>query len=146
MMSSSAHEPLVEFRYVPPPTDRKFGTTIGIILLGFAALRWIVFEDSGWSTMALVALGTLLILSGLLAPHLLAPLNRGWMKLGMVLGAIVNPIILLLMFAILFVPLGLVLQAARRDVLQLARKRASDSYWNDRLTQTTGRGSLSDQF
>lgn len=134
----------MEFREVAPPSDRKFGLTLGSLFLLFAAARALVFGHWGTATNILAAIGVTLLLLGLVVPRVLGPVNRGWMALGMILAAIINPVVMLLMFAILFVPLGLFFRASGRDVLQLRPGTPRKSFWHDRLTE--GQGQLSDQF
>ena len=144
-MKPVSHETHVEFREVAPPSDRKFGVTIGAILIAFGAVRALVFDHTGLATDILLAVGAALVVLGLVAPRVLGPVNRGWMALGMLLAAVVNPLIMLLMFAVLFVPLGLVLRAGGRDVLQLRPRQKDATFWNDR-TSNQSAGTLSDQF
>lgn len=144
-MKPGSHETHVEFRHVDPPSDRKFGVTVGGILVAIGAVRGLLFGHYDLATTILFAVGGGLMLLGLVAPRLLGPLNRGWMALGMILAAIINPIIMLLMFLVLFVPLGLIMKAAGRDVLQLRPKAAGASYWHERSSEEAT-GTLSDQY
>ena len=144
-MKAASHETHVEFREVAPPSDRMFGVTVGLILIAIGAARALLFGHTGTATTILFAVGAALLIFGLVAPRLLGPLNRGWMALGMLLAAIINPIIMLLMFAVLFVPIALAMRAAGRDTLQLRPKRSGESYWHPRTTQHSA-GGLSDQF
>ena len=144
-MKTASHETHVEFREVAPPSDRKFGITVGAMLIAFGAVRALLFGHTGTATTILFAVGACLLLLGLVAPRVLGPVNRGWMALGMLLAAVVNPIVMLLMFATLFVPIGLVMRAAGRDTLQLRPKPAGQSYWHSRANEQST-GGLSDQF
>jgi hypothetical protein len=144
-MKAASHDTHVEFREVAPPSDRKFGVTVGAILVALGAIRALLFGHTGTATTILLAVGASLMLLGLIAPRVLGPVNRGWMALGMLLAAIVNPIIMLLMFVVLFVPIGLAMRATKRDTLQLRRRPAGQSYWHSRVNETST-GGLSDQF
>jgi hypothetical protein len=66
------------------------------------------------------------------AAHLLAPLNRAWTRLGLLLGRIVTPIVLGLMFFMSIVPIGLILRARGKDLLRLKFDRTAKSYWIER--------------
>ncbi len=62
---------------------------------------------------------------------LLARLNRAWFRLGGLMAAIVNPIVLGFIFFGLLTPVALVGRLCGRDELGL-RRRARDSYWISR--------------
>jgi hypothetical protein len=68
-------------------------------------------------------------LLALAAPKALRPLNRLWTQLGVFLARIVNPVITALLFAAVFVPVGLILQLRRRDPLQLRKDPGAPTYW-----------------
>jgi hypothetical protein len=119
-MRHGAHESYANDRRLKPPTDRKFGLTIGVILLAIAIARWLLGSHFAF-TMVCLAVGALLVLLGVLKPDVLAPLNKAWMKLGLLLAKFVNPIIMLVLFAMVFVPIALFMRVRGRD--QLGRKR-----------------------
>ncbi|MFB9268559.1 SxtJ family membrane protein [Bradyrhizobium erythrophlei] len=62
-------------------------------------------------------------------PSLLHPLNRLWMKLGLLLHKLVNPIIMGLLFYGTILPTGLVMRLRGRDLLRLKREADAASYW-----------------
>jgi len=144
-MTQGAHEAFVDRSAVPLPSNRRFGIIVGAILTAIGGARSVL----GWHhevNLILIGAGAVLVLLGLIAPALLAPLNHGWMKVGLILGAIINPLVMLVMFLVAFLPIALVMRAARRDALQLNRPPAVQSYWNDRSADSTVAGSLTDQF
>lgn len=144
-MKAGAHEGFVEHGPAKAPTDRKFGLTLGGLFLAFALVRW-WRGHAGPVTAAMVMAGATLLLFGLLAPRLLGPLNRAWMRLGAMLAAIVNPIVMLLMFALIFTPVALVMRLKGRDGLGLRRKPAGESYWHIRNPADPAADRLRHQF
>lgn len=142
-MTEGAHESFTDRSAVPLPSNRRFGLIIGGILLAFGVVRWLLGWSEGLNLILFVAGGALVIL-GLVAPKLLGPLNYGWMKIGLILGAIINPLVMLVMFIVAFLPMALIMRAARRDALQLHRRGKTESYWNER--SASGAGGLTDQF
>jgi hypothetical protein len=62
---------------------------------------------------------------------LLRPLNKGWMMLGLILGMIVSPIVLGVLFFLLLTPVSFVIRLWGRDELKLKRQR-SESFWRTR--------------
>jgi hypothetical protein len=59
----------------------------------------------------------------------LTPLNRAWMKLGELMGRVVNPLVLGLMFFGLFTPIALVMRAFGRDALCRRFDAQAPTYW-----------------
>lgn len=143
-MTSAAHERYVEYRQVAPPSNRSFGLTVGAILLAFVAIRALL-GHGGLVTTILLSMGAALVLVGLVAPDLLGVFNRMWMALGRVLAAVINPIIMLLIFVVLFVPIALIMKLKGRDILQLTRKAPEASYWHQG-SGTAPEERLKDQF
>jgi len=97
----------------------------------------------GLNTVSLVTLIAAILFAAatLLTPQSLAPLNRLWYGLGMLLGKIISPIVLGLIFFVLITPVSLVTRLFGRDELKM-RKRSVKSYWIDRSPP----GPLSDSF
>jgi len=64
-------------------------------------------------------------------PQALLPLNKAWFRLGLVLGSLVNPIVLGVIFFVVITPLGVSMRIFGRDELQL-RVADRDTHWNAR--------------
>jgi predicted membrane metal-binding protein len=69
---------------------------------------------------------------GLLAPRWLAPLNKVWFKFGMVLSAIVSPIVMGLLFFTAVTPMALIMRARKKDLLKCKFDPQAASYWIER--------------
>lgn len=127
-----------------PPSNRSFGFLVaGIfaILSGYAHYRGagalIVF---GWLFAGVVDL-----LVVLLCPQVLTPFNRAWFKLGELLGKIVSPVVLGVIFFVLIAPVGLIARMLGRDELRLKR-RPCHSYWVNRDPLGPAPDSFKNQF
>jgi len=139
----SAIEDLKRDEDVEIGSDRSFGIVFSVVftIIGFwplmfgRPLRW-------WSIG--VAVGFLLI--ALVIPRMLAPLNRIWMKFGLLLAAIISPIFLALLFYLVFMPIGLVVRMFGKDPLKLKMDRGTRSYWVDREPPGPPPGSIGNQF
>lgn len=90
-------------------------------ILGGGLLRW-------WA----LAIAAILLAITLMAPHLLRPLNRLWFRLGILLGAVIAPIVMALVYFVAFLPIGLILHAMGKDILKTRRQPELDSYWLER--------------
>ena len=78
-----------------------------------------------WTT----AIAAAFLAAAWLKPAALRPLNIVWMKFGLLLHSIVNPIVMGLLFFGTIWPTGLVMRLRGRDLLRLKREPASASYW-----------------
>lgn len=148
----STHESFAREEEIEGSTDRGFGLTVGGILLAIALLRiglgwWSSGAVTlGWVEWILGGIGAALVVFGLLAPAVLAPLNRGWMALGLLLFKVVNPIVLGLIFLVTIVPIGLLLRAFGKDPLRLKFEPEATSYWIDRDPPGPSPESMPQQF
>ena len=85
-------------------------------------------------------------LRGFLAPGLLRPLNLIWLKFGLVLHKIVNPIVMGLLFFVVFTPMGFIIRLAGKDLLKLKRDATAPSYWSPRQDSGGPEASMKNQF
>jgi Saxitoxin biosynthesis operon protein SxtJ len=108
---------------------RKFGLTVGIVLLLICV--FLFFKHKG-SYIYVGILGGLLILSGLIIPIILKPLNKVWMTLAILMGWVMTRIILIILFFIVLTPLGLIAKLFGKDFLDLKIERSRKSYWEIR--------------
>jgi len=129
----------------PPklPTNRKFGWFFAAVFAAVAAYAY----WGGWSTVSLVTLIAAILFAAatLLSPQSLAPLNRLWYGLGMLLGKIISPIVLGLIFFVLITPVSLVTRLFGRDELKM-KKRNVESYWVDRSPPGPQSDSFKNQY
>jgi hypothetical protein len=76
----------------------------------------------------------------------LSPLNRLWLRFGLLLHKIVSPLVLGIMFFLVITPIGLLMRAVGKDLLRLKFDKRSSSYWIERLPPGPPPESLKDQF
>ena len=67
------------------------------------------------------------------------------MRFGFILGMIVNPIVLGIIFFLTFTPISLIMRLFRRDELRLKIKKRS-SHWKDRKEQNANIDLFKQQF
>ncbi len=128
-MSMGTHEALVEHRALKTSSDRAFGLSVGLILLAIVGIRLWLNHGSHALNAALAGIGVLLTVLGIVAPHLLTSLNHWWTKLSLLIAAVVNPIVMLLMFVLVFLPIAIVMRIAGRDTLRRKPDADAQSYW-----------------
>ena len=125
-MDQSTHENFSRDEATSPGSDRTFGLVMAAALALVGAVN---FHHSGRLWPWELVLAVLLLAAALLKASLLNPLNRLWMKLGLVLHRIVNPIVMGLLFYGTIWPTGIVMRMRGRDLLRLKREPSSDTYW-----------------
>ena len=139
--ASHSHESLSSFRKVSAGSERKFGITVGLILAVLAIWPLVKHHHPRWW---MLTIGCALLVFGIVAPRILAPVNKLWFRLGMLLATVTNPIAMGLMFFFAVVPFGWYLRWRGRDLLRLRRDRETASYWISREPGETQ--ALSRQF
>ena len=108
------------------PSNRKFGVTMGLIAIFLGAGFFV--QDFRLLGYFLFSIGFMLSVVALRKAEVLSPLNRAWMRFGEMLGKVVSPILLSLLFFSIFVPVSLLFKLIGRDELKL-RRVPSTSYW-----------------
>ncbi len=122
---------------------RKFGLTVGIVLLA-VAIFLVVRGSHNWTIWA--AIGLILVLLALSAPSVLKPLNKVWMTLSVLLGWVMTRVILVLLFYVALTPTALMAKLFRKDVLERKIDRSAKSYWQKREPRNADRQSYERQF
>ena len=79
---------------------------------------------------------------GLLNVKILTPLNKAWIKFGEILGSIVSPIVMAIIFFGIITPTGLLLKLIGKDVLKLKQNK-KDTYWTEK---DNSNNSMKNQF
>lgn len=123
------HENLVRSEEIAGPSNRRFGLTIGAacgIIGGIRAL--LGHSHSGWWLGA----GLVAALFAIFWPAALSPFNRLWLKLGLVLHKIVNPVVMTVLFVSTTVPVGVLMRLCGKDTLRLRPRPDAASYWIER--------------
>lgn len=124
-------------------SDKAFGFVFGGFfavlgvypLIGGSPVRW-------WALL----LAVVFITAALARPQWLAPLNRFWNKLGLVLNRVVSPVALFLVYCLAVVPTGLLLRALGKDPLRLRMDPHAKSYWIDRKPPARADQQMKKQF
>ena len=78
-----------------------------------------------------------------LKPIIFKPLNKAWIKFGEILGSIIAPIIMALVYFIVLTPISLIVRLFGKDLLGLKFLKKQDTYWIKRAKKL---GSMKKQF
>lgn len=127
----------------PLPSNRSFGTLFVVVFAAVGA--WSAWRSSAsypWWLAA--ALATLLVT--LAAPALLTPFNRAWMALGDLMGRIVSPVVLGILFFGVIAPFGIVRRLTGWDPMRRKFDPSAATYWIERSPPGPSGDSLPNQF
>ena len=137
------HENLKRAHAIKTGSNQAFGLVFTVVFLILALLPLISGSAPIWW---LVAVAALFLLAALLAPALLTPLNKAWQKFGLALHAIVNPLVMGILFYLAATPTGLLVRALGKVPLHLKFNSDADSYWIERDPPGPEPGSMNRQF
>lgn len=123
---SNFHEQFDRAQQVNRSSNRAFGLVIAGAAVATGAVRlWLGDVSAVWWFFFAVPF----LLTALLRPALLSPLNRVWLRLGLLLHRVVSPLILGLFFFLIIVPTGLIMRFFGKDSLRLKLEPHAASYW-----------------
>jgi hypothetical protein len=112
------------------PSNKRFGFFFTFVFLLTAS--YFFLSESIIIAYIFFALSVVFFLITFVNADALTSLNKLWMRLGYLLGKIISPIVLLIIFFVFFTPYSLVLRLFRRDELQLKLLKR-ESYWKQRI-------------
>lgn len=124
-----------------PSEGRKFGGLVGgaFLVLGLM-LWWRTHVTAAWVALAL---GSALLVAGLLIPARLGPIYRWWMGLAQVISKVTTPIFMAVVFFLVLTPTGLLARLFGHQ--PLSRERGTATYWRSRPVEAR-RGKMDHQF
>jgi hypothetical protein len=116
-------------------SNRNFGLVFFFIFLVVSI--WPLTHNESpriWSTI--ISLAFLILV--LTRSKLLTPLNRLWAKFGIILGSIIAPIVMGVVFFLVITPIGLVMKIIGKDLLSIKYDKKKETYWvkRDKPTST----------
>ncbi|MDC0426505.1 SxtJ family membrane protein [Pelagibacteraceae bacterium] len=106
-------------------SSKSFGYLFFLIFLGLALWAFIKNQNVNYW---FIGIGILFLLLTLTKSKLLNPLNNIWNKFGKLLGRIVAPIIISMIFFLIVTPIGLILKMFHKDLLNL-KFNNNKTYW-----------------
>ncbi len=120
-------------------SNKSFGILFFLIFLAIGIWPILNSEDPRiWS----IIISLIFLVLGLLNSRILKPLKDVWIKFGEILGKIIAPIVMAVVFFIILTPTGLLLRLFGKDLLKTKPSKGS-SYWIHRSKDI---GSMKKQF
>ena len=124
-------------------SDRAFGIVFCIVFLIIGS--WPILNQMNPHIWGLATSFTLLAIA-IFYPKLLGIFNTLWYKLGLLLHAIMNPLLLGIIFFSTFVPIGLLMRLMGKRPLPICFSKSKDSYWIERNQSEMGPETMKRQF
>ena len=107
-------------------SNKSFGLVFFVIFIIIAL--WPLLNDGNiriWS----IIISIIFLILGLLNSKILTPFNKLWMRLGALLGIIVSPIVMGVVYFGIITPIGLIMKLFGKDVLNLKLDKNKKTYW-----------------
>ena len=121
-------------------SNRSFGIIFSFVFLIVAF--WPLTNVEQIRIWSLVVSFIFLIL-GLMNSKMLYPLNKLWFKFGILLGNVISPVVMGIVFFLVVTPIGLIMKILRKDLLRKKIDKRKNSYWINRDKRT---GTMKQQF
>ena len=110
---------------------RKDNITFGILFFVFFLIIGLYpLKSDGAIRIWSVLFSLVFLIITIIRPNLFTFLNKFWIKFGILLGRIISPIVMGLVFFFVVTPIGVLVRILKKDVMGL--KRGASSYWINR--------------
>ena len=124
----------------PQSSNRSFGLLFFIVffILGLWPLK-----NGDNLNFYFITVSSIFLVLGLINSKLLTSLNKLWIKFGEILGIIIAPIVMALVYFVILTPVSLIVRLFGKDLLGLKVFKEKDSYW---IKRKKNLGSMKKQF
>jgi hypothetical protein len=121
-------------------TPKSFGIVLSIVFLIIA-----LYPLINTGVLRTWALGVSIIFLSLayIAPKILSIPNKLWFRFGLLIGSIISPIVLTVIYFLTVMPTGLIMRVLGKDLLKQKLDKDAKSYWIERKEPV---GSMKNQF
>ena len=130
----------ITYKVSKQPSEKSFGIVFSIVFLIVALYPLI--NSEGLRIWALVA-SIIFFFLAFIAPKVLVFPNKLWFKFGLLLGSIVAPIVMAIVYFVTVLPTGLIMRILGKDLLKQKPDKNAKSYWIERSEPM---GSMKNQF
>ena len=121
-------------------SNRSFGLLFFIVFIVVGL--WPITKGET-ANIYLILISLFFLIFGLINSKILSPFNKAWIKLGEILGLIIAPIIMALVYFIILTPISLIVRMLGKDLLGLKFLKKQDTYWSKRKKKL---GTMKKQF
>ena len=121
-------------------SNKSFGILFFVVFLGLGL--WPLTNDNN-PNIYLIIISIIFLILGLLNSKLLSPLNSFWIKFGELLGKIIAPVVMVIIYFLILTPISLIVRLFGKDLLGLKFSKQLKTYWMKRKKDL---GSMDKQF
>ena len=121
-------------------SNKSFGILFFLVFLGLGL--WPLTNDNS-PNIYLIIISIIFLILGLLNSKLLSPLNSFWIKFGELLGKIIAPVVMVIIYFLILTPISLIVRLFGKDLLGLKFSKQLKTYWIKRKKDL---GSMDKQF
>ena len=121
-------------------SNRSFGILFFLVFLGFGL--WPLTKEMS-PNIYLITISVIFLILGLLNSKLLSPLNNLWIKFGEILGKIIAPIVMAVVYFLILTPISLLVRLFGKDLIEMKFNNNVKSYWIKRKKHL---GTMDKQF
>ena len=121
-------------------SNKSFGILFFVVFLGLGL--WPLTNDNS-PNIYLIIISIIFLILGLLNSKLLSPLNSFWIKFGELLGKIIAPVVMAIIYFLILTPISLMVRLFGKDLLSLKFSKQIKTYWIKRKKDL---GSMNKQF
>ena len=120
-------------------SNRSFGVVFFIVFLLVALYPLLKGNDLRiWSLI----ISFIFLALGLINSKILTPLNRLWFKFGLLIGKLISPLIMAIIFFMVVTPIGFIMRLLKKDLLNLKNNK-KETYW---INKTGPKSKMKNQF
>ena len=120
-------------------SNKSFGIVFFIVFLLIAIYPLI---NNGELRIWSLVVAIIFLILGLINSKVLTPLNKIWFKFGILLGRVISPLIMSIIFFLVVTPTALIMRIIGKDLLSL-KFNNKKSYW---IEKTGPKSKMKDQF
>ena len=121
-------------------SNRSFGIVFFVVFLIISLYPLLNQEEVRiWS----ILISLIFLILGLINSNLLTPLNKAWIKFGILLGNLISPLVLGIIFFLVVLPTGILMRLFKKNFLGLKFDKNLKSYWINKEKQLS---SMKNQF
>ena len=120
--------------------NRSFGLLFFFVF--FILAMW-PLTKKGEVNLYLISIASIFLVLGLLNSKILSPLNNLWVKLGEILGRIIAPIVMAIVYFFILTPISLLVRLFGKDLIGIKFSNDLKSYW---VKKKKHLGSMDKQF
>ncbi|MBD1138504.1 hypothetical protein IDH18_02770 [Pelagibacterales bacterium SAG-MED41] len=110
----------------PNYQNRSFGLLFSIVF--FILALWPLI-NKGELNIFLISIALIFLTLGILNSKLLSPLNKIWIKFGEILGKIIAPIVMAIVYFLVLTPISLFVRLFGKDLIGKNFNASKKTYW-----------------